>query len=54
MASQLDQKGLEQAFEGRADIQAAIQAAAGISTSIVLSLAPPETGPFNPKIQKFH
>jgi hypothetical protein len=37
MASELDQKSLEQAFQGRADIQAAIRAAAGITPSLVLN-----------------
>jgi hypothetical protein len=31
MASELDQKSLEQAFQGRPDIQGAIKAAAGMS-----------------------
>lgn len=31
MASELDQKSLERAFQGRTDIQEAIQAAAGIA-----------------------
>ena len=35
MASELDQKSLEQAFQGRADIQAAIRAAAGMPLSLV-------------------
>jgi hypothetical protein len=36
MASKLDQKSLEQAFEGRSDIQSAVRAAAGMFPSIVL------------------
>ena len=46
MASELDQKSLEQAFQGRADIQAAIRAAAGMRLALSSStLQQPSCGP---------
>lgn len=40
MASELDQKSLEEAFTGRADIQAAIRAAAGTFYTTIFAAMP--------------
>ena len=39
MASKLDQKSLEQAFQGRVDIQEAIRAAAGIAQVLFYNMS---------------
>jgi hypothetical protein len=50
MASELDQKSLEQAFQGRPDIQGAIKAAAGMS---LFSKRPCVTARARPRMKSF-